>query len=490
MNSALRAPACLLAGLVLFSACRREGPPQGELKLTVGSAPQAAAAAAEDQQPVPKVPLERGEILASVLNCNLDLDASEEQILVLRRQEEPDAPLRIAVADYDSVREAYVRTWEGTTSATNPRLFEISVQDLVGDHNQEIVCRGVNGRGEMVLDVFRKTPSPTGLGLYFTEICQLAADGSIDIVEVHRPEGYLLGQKNGPSYPIHAYSRDKESANMLDRIDYTYQWQYPQNRYVLTGQAKLPGVVVQEAQLRELFSDPSVERFEKYLSGPWLLSGASGRQEIILFDPEARQISIFSGQVEEIYEWQTSARVSSNWLYIAASNESIGWVKKYINVAVVALNTIEFSMRGSEEWDRSGGRYLRLTDDLQNNLLADRATKDEAPGPELRGVYRGTEGAEIIFDPPRFTWIEPARQYSGGFAVFRLDREVLYLRGLDARGLPAGESAYLLDYAQTSEGPVRIRRLTLTPARLGVHGAEAISDKRLVFEQRDQQPTP
>jgi hypothetical protein len=490
MIPALRVPAFLLAGLVLFSACRRENPPQGELKLTVGSAPAAGAAEAEDQQPAPKVPLERGEILASALNFNLDLDSSEEQILVLRRQEQPEAPLRIAVADYDSVREAYTRSWEGATSATNPRLFELSVQDLVGDHNQEIVCRGVNAQGEMVLDVFRKTPSPTGLGLYFTEICQLAADGSIEIEEVHRPEGYRLGQKNGPSYPIHAYSRDKDSANLLDRIEYTYQWQYPQNRYVLTGELKVPGIVVQETQLRELFADPSVEHFEQYLAGPWLLSGSRGRQEIILFDPQARQISIFSEQVEEIFEWQTSFRSLSNRLYIVASNQSIAWVKKYISVEVVALNTIEFSMRGSEEWDRSGGRYLRLTDELQSDLLADRSSNSEPSGPELRGVYRSTEGAEIIFDPPRFTWIEPARQYSGGFAVFRLDREVLYLRGLDERGLPAGESAYLLDYEESSEGPVQIRRLTLTPARLGVHGAEAVSEKKLVFEQRQQQPTP
>ena len=490
MNLAPRVPAFLLAGLILFSACRRESPPQSELKLTVGSAPLAAAATAEDQQPVPKVPLEPGEILASVLNCNLDLDASEEQILVLRRQEQPDAPLRIAVADYDSVREAYTRTWEGATSATNLRLFEISLQDLVGDHNQEIVCRGANAKGELVLDVFRKAPSPTGLGLYFTEICQIAADGSIEIEEVHRPEGYRLGQKNGPSYPIQVYSRDKASANLLDRIKYTYQWQYPQNRYVLTGEVKLPGIVVEEAQLRELFSDPSEQHFEQYIAGPWLLAGSRGREEIILFDPEARQISIFSGQVEEIYEWQTSMRLFSNRLYIVASNESIRSVKKYISVEVVALNTIEFSMRGSEEWDRSGGRYLRLTDELQNELLADRAAQGESSGPELRGVYRGTEGAEIIFDPPRFTWIEPARQYSGGFAVFRLDRQVLYLRGLDERGLPSGESAYLLDYAETSEGAVQIRRLTLTPARLGVHGAEAVSEKKLVFEQRETKQVP
>jgi hypothetical protein len=489
MKSAPRTPAVLLAGLILFSACRRESPPQGELKVAVSSTPLPVEAA-EDQQPVPKVPLERGEILASVLNCNLDLDVSEEQILVLRRKEEPEAPLRIAVADYDSVRGAYARSWEGPTSATNLRLFEISLQDLVGDHNQEIVCRGVNGQGELVLDVFRKIPSPTGLGLYFTEICQIASDGSIEIEEVHRPEGYRLGQKNGPSYPIHAFSRDRSSSNLLDRIKHTYQWQYPQNRYVLTGEVKLPGIVVEEAQLRELFSDPSVEHFEQYISGPWLLSGSRGREEIILFDPQDRRISIYSGQVEEIYEWQTSFRSFSNRLYILAANESIASVRKRITVEVVALNSIEVSVLGTEEWDRSGGRYLKLTDELQNDLLADSAGKSEASGPDLRGVYHGTEGVEIIFDPPRFTWIEAARQYSGGFAVFRLDRDVLYLKGLDERGLPAGESAYILEYAETREGQVRVRRLTLTPGRLGVHGAEAASEKKLVFEQREAEPAP
>jgi len=394
------------------------------------------------------------------------------------------------VADYDSVRGAYARSWEGETSATNLRLFEISLQDLVGDHNQEIICRGVNGKGELVLDVFRKTPSPTGLGLYFAEICRIVSDGSIEIEEVHRAEGYRLGQKNGASYPIHAYSRDRSSANLLDRIKYTYQWQYQQNRYVLTKEQKLPGIVVQETQLRELFSDPSETHFERYIAGPWLLSGSRGREEIILFDPEERRISIDSGQVEEIYEWQTSFRMLSNRLYILATNESAQWVKKRITVEVVALNTIDVSVLGTEEWDRSGGRYLKLTEELQNDLLADSAVKREAAGPQLRGVYRGTEGAEIIFDPPRFTWIEAARQYSGGFAVFRLDRDVLYLKGLDARGLPVGETAYLLEYAETKEGPVQVRRLTLTPGRLGVHGAEALSEKKLVFEQRETDPAP
>ena len=80
---------------------------------------------------------------------------------------------KIAVIDYDPIRATYSRTWESLTNATNFRLLDISLKDVVGDHNLEIVCRGMNDGGELTLDLFRKTPSPTGLGLYFTEILRI-----------------------------------------------------------------------------------------------------------------------------------------------------------------------------------------------------------------------------------------------------------------------------------------------------------------------------
>jgi hypothetical protein len=488
MRASTLAPALLLAAAGLFSSCQQAPGPEASAPAKPAQ-PVAAAASAEEAAAVPKIPLERGETLLSALNCNLDLDLSEEQILVLRGKGEPDEPIRLAVADYDSVRGGYTRSWEGLTSATNLRAFEITLQDLVGDHNQEIVCRGVNAKGELTLDVFRKTPSPNGLGLYFTEICRIASDGSIEIQESERPESYRLGQKNGPSFQIYSYTRDKDSANLLDRIKYIYQWQYQQNRYVLTGEQKMPGIVVQEAHLRELFSDPSVSHFEQYIAGPWLLSGSPGREEIILFDPADRQIAIVSDQVEEIYEWQTSFRVLSNRLYILAANESIESIRKRITVDVVALGTIDVSVLGTEEWDRSAGRYVKLTDEVQSSLLDESSKAAQgAAVPQLKGVYRSTEGVEIIFDPPHFTWIEEKRQFSGGYAVFRLDSDVLFLKGLDAQGLPAGEFAYIMELAESKEGGALVRRLTLTPGKVGIHGVKASSEKKYLFEQRESEP--
>jgi hypothetical protein len=438
---------------------------------------------AETLELTPKVPLDDKENLIRVINTNLDLDTNDEQILVLREKEDPQAPLKIAVIDYDPIRATYSRTWESLTNATNLRLLEISLKDVVGDHNLEIVCRGMNDLGELTLDLFRKTPSPTGLGLYFTEILRIVADGSIEIDEVERSEGYRLGQKNGPSFVIYAYSRDAESENILDKVKRTYYWQYQQNRYVLTSKEQLPGAVIEEKQLEELFSDPSVEAFEAFLAGPWYLAGTDGQEEILLFLPEQRRITVYSGDVQEVYTWQASFRSLSNRLLAFGANESIESIVRRFNIEVVSLNTIDVSILGSEQWDRSFGRYFKLNEELQQDLLSADRSRINAAQIELNGLYQSGAGFEIIFEPPYFTWIEEGRNFAGGFTVIHLDQDVLYLQGMDENGLPTTTATYIMEYTEKQEGTYLYRTLSLVPGKLSVHGVEPTSETRIVFEQ-------
>jgi hypothetical protein len=438
---------------------------------------------AETLELTPKVPLDDSEKLIRVINTNLDLDTNDEQILVLREKEDPRASLKLAVIDYDPIRTTYSRTWESLTNATNLRLLDISLKDVVGDHNLEIVCRGMNDSGELTLDLFRKTPSPTGLGLYFTEILRIVADGSIEIDEVERSEGYRLGQKNGPSFVIYAYSRDAESENILDKVKRTYYWQYQQNRYVLTNKERLPGAVIEEKQLEELFSDPSVEAFEAFLAGPWYLAGTDGREEILLFLPEQRRISVYSGDVQEVYIWQASFRSLSNRLLVFGANESIESIVRRFNVEAVSLDTIDVSILGSEQWDRSFGRYFRLNEELQQDLLSKDQRRVDADGIQLNGLYQSGAGIEIIFEPPYFTWIEEGHDFAGGFTVIHLNQDVLYLQGMDDNGLPTDTATYIMEYSKKQEGTYLYRTMTLVPGKLSVHGATPTSETRIVFEQ-------
>jgi hypothetical protein len=433
----------------------------------------------------PKVPLDPDESLIFVLDTNLDLDTTDEQVLVLKPHGSAEEPITIAVVDFDSVRGAYSRTWENPTRATNIRTFTIAFNDLVGDHNLEIVCRGMTSKGELTLDVFRKTPSPSGLGLYFTSICQIVTNGSIDIEEVERSEGYRLGQKNGPSFPIFAYTQDQDSENLLDLVKQSYYWQYQQNRYVPSSVEKLPGAEIEEQQLAELFASLELEPFEDYLAGPWYLASSETKDQLLLFLPAERKINIFAGDVQEIYDWERSFRSLTSRLLIFANNESINTITKRIMVEIKSSNTIDVTILGvgAERWDRSEGRYVKLSEELQQDLVTHHREGVSLSELELSGLYRSDEGTEIIFEPPHFTWIEQDRQLSGGFTVFTLDQDILSLKTLDANGLFSEEMTFAVEQVVKIERDYLYRTLILTPVRLGVYGAQSTSEQRIIFEQ-------
>ena len=431
----------------------------------------------------PKIPLDSGEKLLFAINVNLDLDTTDEQILVVREKDDPQAPIKIAVVDFDSVRNSYVRTWEAFSRATNLKTFEVALKDLVGDHNLEIVCRGINSEGKLTLDVFRKTASPNGLGLYFVEIFRIESYGSVEIEEIERSEGYHLGQKNGPSFPIVAFTQDTDSENVLDRIKYFYNWQYQQNRYVLTSTEKQPGAVVEEKQLEELFSSTEVEPFEQYLAGPWYLSGSRGEEEILFFLPEERTISIFSGDVQEMYTWLKSFRNLSNRLLIYAENAAIDSINKRFWVEVKSMNMIDLSIIGVERWDRYNGSYIRLSEEVQESLLFKEGQEVTLSDLTLNGLYRSDSGIEIIFEAPNFTWISENGDFFGAYAVIDLDQPVLYLKGLDKNGLPTRDFTFVMDYTEKLERNHLYRTLNLIPGLIGVHGVKTISNESYLFEQ-------
>ncbi len=494
-------PTLLLMGLA--AGCRARSPEPTPEETARGLVPATdekqarapeGAQEEEEQDPAsqPRVPLDRDEALIEAINANLDLDTIDEQILILKKKGEAESPIHVAVVDFDSVRDRYTRSWESSTQATNPRTFNLTLKDIVGDHNLDLVCRGTRSTGELTLDVFRKTPSPSGLGLYFAPICQIVADGSIEVQEAERSEGYQLGQKNGPSFPIYAYTQDKESSNILDLVKFSYYWKYQQNRYELTSVEKVPGEVVKEQQLAGLFSSKSVAAFEQYLDGPWYRpKSAEADEEMILFLPAEKLISIYSGDTQEIYQWQESYRMLTNRLTIVAENESIQSLNKRILVEVKSSNSINVTIVGSESWDSSTGSYVKLNEDLQRKFLAGQKKVREASAQvRLTGLYRSQAGAEIIFEPPRFTWLEGEKAYSGGFTLFYAGDMVLYFKGLNENGLATGDRIYMLKYNEAAEGDQKVRTLVLTPGRLNVHGVEMSSGDELVFQQIEQAERP
>ncbi len=433
-------------------------------------------------------------VLLRVVNVNLDFDPNEEQLIVVKPRGLPDSVIHIIIADFDTVRGTYRKTWESDTNAVNIRTFNIIFEDMVGDHNLEIIAFGMNAEGERTLDVFRKTHAPTGIGLYYSGICNIVSDGTIEIVSLERTQAYELKQKNGISFPIVSYIQDQESGNVMDLLKITYYWKYQSGIYEKGKEERIPGKKIEERQLQELFSKGE-DAYEDYLDGPWLkvnIEGSSteiSKQDIITFDKEERRITFYSVTIQEPYIWESSHRTRIvNSMYINVSNENVPFIGKQISLFLESLDNIHIRIsdndfkKRSNPWD---GAYVRL----KQNLVQQAQHRKESPqtvmrASDLAGFYTSDTGMELTFEFPRFVLQDSSGIREGGYALYTLnDLYILELVVIDTTGLAQDTLTYGVDYT-TQSGDTTINHiLTLTPGLLGVYGFKPREEDTIRFEQ-------
>ncbi len=475
------------AAQVIVPQARPEGaakPPAGE------TAPAAAPA------PTPRLVLAQGERLLDMIDTNLDLDAPDEQILVVQAGE--DQPIRLLVADYDEIRQTWQRAVDYATQATNAKVFRVATEDIIGDYVPEIVAHGLTADAQTTLDVLRRAPASPGTGLAFASIVRLSADRSITIDRHRRPQSYQFGQRYDESFPIIVERKDPEADNPLDVLRETWHWRNQERRYTRTLLERVPGELQAQKQLAELFSASATQTdYEQFLEGPW--HRRNDVKSLLVFDE--RTLRFFDGEVQEIYRIDFFSRWG-NTVRLEAHNLSLQQIKKWITLSVVAANTLRLEVRNTPwvaEDDPWSGEYLRLAPDVQQSILAQRNPRAARPAVRLVGIFRAVDGAEIAFDSPTFTWVTPDGGSSGGgFAVMEglpvlnthyLEREtpdqagIISFKFLDQAGLKSTDRTYLLEYKEKVDATTVVRTVSLTPVSLTIRGALATSREPLVLEQ-------
>lgn len=428
-----------------------------------------------------KVRLPAEFIPSQAVTVNLDLDETDEQIIVFKRRDDEEDLIRLLVVSFDPIRNAWIRAWEGATAATSVRSFTVYTDDLIGDHEQEIVAFGVNNDGEQTLDIFRRTNDALGLGLSFAPILSIAADVTIAIEEVERSEAYeAMETVTAPSFPIVAERRDLDSDDPFATVRTTYFWDFGARRYVVGRREVISGDVVEDSRLRNLFAG-SVDEFERFLSGPWYRSSGADEIQMAFFGPRDRSIVFHSGHLQQAYVWDSTTKtLYGRGVSIFMTNESIRTVRRFVGISVQDLNRITVSVQGSDNLD---GVYERLSGTLQTAVAArsDRVSLAEI---DLAGLYRADTGLEIVFSDPEFTYREGDARLVGGYVLYELGEQlVLSLKFVDENRLPAQQRTYLVRYDETRDADRLIRRLVLTPGEVGIAGFSASGDDELTLEQ-------
>lgn len=435
----------------------------------------------ESVGPELKVRLPAEYIPSQAVNVSLDMDETEEQIIVFKRRDDPDDLIRLLVVAYDPIRSSWIRAWEGVTAATSVRSFSVYVDDLVGDHEQEIVAFGINNDGEQTLDVFRRTSDMLGLGLSYAPILSITADVTIEVEKVPRAETFeAMESINAPSYPIVAERRDRESENPFDTTKTTYYWDFTARSYVVGRVESLSGEEIADGRLRDLFAGTESD-FEQFLAGPWFRSSDADLTRLAFFDPRDRSIVFHSGHLQQAYRWTSSTKtVYGRGASLFVTNQAIRTVRRLVSVTVGDLNRITISIQGTDGLD---GTYERLTGALQTAVLRSEA-RVRLSSIELSGLYRADNGAEIVFSNPEFTYRHRNQRSVGGYALFTMgDDLVLSLKHIDENRLPVDQQTYRMTFSESRSDDRLIRRLRLEPGELGIAGFFETGQAELVLEQ-------
>lgn len=438
----------------------------------------------EDQdEPSPRVSLEPSVVVISTMETNLDPDEPEEQVVVAKRRDDPSDRIRLLVADFDTLRNTYRVTWEGSVGASNVRTFALYNRDLIGDHSDELVAFGTNNDGQQTLDVFRRRLDGSLSGLEYYPVLSVAVDASIEIVDQNRSEAYRTMQSDGVSFPIQTFRRDQETENPLDLVQTTYYWRVEDNKYVAEEETKIPAVEIEEAQLRELYNSEAGE-IEQFLSGPWFRSAGEnvgGNVELAHFDPEEREVVLFRPGTQERFEWTTTYKTiyqGGPGVWMNLQNEVLDNVRKQLSITIVGVDSVYLSVEDAEYWN---GRYERMTSGLQESVVRESNIQNRTD--ILKGLYRNENEQEILFTPPFFTFRDGSTEHRGGYSLYENGNLILELMIVKENGSMAETRQYVAEIDQIESDGKPISRLTLQPARMTIRGAVRLPGEPLVLEK-------
>jgi len=435
------------------------------------------------------IELEDGEIQTTVFAEDFDRDGSEEQIIAYRNLLEENNPIYITYVDFDNDTKKYKRLWSVSTGITKPGTLSLSMIDLTGDHNNDIVVTGMNQNDEQVLDVFKiygankteqheeedalnNSNSRSNNKLY-KEIVNIAVNGTITIDEKERSQPYQLGFANGESFNIIERARDISSSGGMDQIETIWRYNPIKDVYEILSRKRILGSHIEAAQMNELLRSGDRNKFEQFVNGLWYHvsnEGTVDSNQYIYFDTLNRDVIFYSDDTEQVYRWQNSYATRYG-IYITTQNISVPTLNRKITIELESLDSI--SIRVNEDvrmkiamsapWN---GSYKKAQ---QNN-----PKKTASVSPYIEGKYNSPLGNISLSSDGSYTIEVNGKSTSGKYVFFSLED------GKFLEFVPADNSAREI-YEVINGKDDKPGDISLLPVRLGVNGIDKISDQPFVL---------
>lgn len=451
---------------------------------------QSPADAATGEPATSSIPLEPNETLLDLYSFNLDFDDEEEQVLVIRESDDPKGIIKVVLADYSQFNRKWTRSWKGSSLVTKNKTFQVSVSDLIGDHNLNIVCTGMNDANEQTMTIYWKSQElDQKQGTTFLKVFEQA--GSAVIVEAsERPDSYKLGQSNADSWPISVWKADTAAGNYLDQLKELWRWSFTDKAYVLIATESIPGASIARKKAESIL-DGTVDTFKLFLDGTWYKEAIDPLSQAALFITfQSRDESLlFSGDgLIEVYGWENS-NPTRYGLYIASRNQSVRNLRRLMDIELASADSInirvfqDYRIKAdiSGKWD---GRYRKLGAEIATvfKRLPAMATTGAM---DLSGEYESDDGMKLVLDSATYRIEAVSGVQTGSIAVYMLDgKTILDMRQTPVSGGTPQRRSWIAETTVKNERDGTIRKLlTLQEVRIGILGIEPSQDQPIVYRK-------
>lgn len=417
--------------------------------------------------------------ILGLLDVNLNMDTSDEQVLITLPLDDEEAPLRIMIATTNPIRNQYDIVWDAPMSIRSLRGVTLRANDVTGNGRMDVIITGFDDEGRHSTEVFGV--SKNGDIQDYRRIFNQLVEGNIDIITAERSSQYWSGIAAGIPFDIIVQKRDPDSDNPMDIVEDVWKWDSRSFAYKQKSSERIKAETLLEERIAHVYSG-GVNTFEEYLEGAWYSeSGDSSDINMIFFDRKIREMVFYDGSVQEVYKWGISHRATAQRLYTNMNNAVIPSLVDRLIIIADSWDSIRIRWTSSEE---DYTTYRRFGEALQSVLGEESSLAPLGVDLELTGVWESPEGSEIIFDLPRIKWDEDDKIRSGTASLFVLDGiTVLQVQYMKKNGALEETVNWVLEYEEDRDETKIIRSLSLSPALLSVDGVTSTNDAWRRFEQ-------
>lgn len=290
------------------------------------------------------IPLKSTETLIGTLVLDLNLDAYDDEVIVVRKS--GSQFLHIVAGVYNQDTMSYERIAEIPTEISKTRTFSYTGMDIIGDHSNALVYQGDDDNGNYVMKIFLFQKDKNDI----IEIGDFSSDGTIFIQQTERSESYELSLSKGESFSVWVYKSDKPETNSekgksvgVNQLQQEYKWNATAEHYELSNEIHVNANRLAAKELSRI-QDGTIETFASFLDGLWYkISNDGSVIRYMYFDYASKEIIQVYGDIQEVYEWEDS-KLRHNGIYLTTVNSSISTLHRRFDVALANVDEIKITI--------------------------------------------------------------------------------------------------------------------------------------------------